>query len=84
MFDLIFTLAMLVIPFAILPLLWRRMKKTRDAAYQRKREKPVEITWEESSARPDGLNLSRPYRPNDALIDLGSAARESRWPIDNG
>lgn len=71
-------------PFIAMPLLWRRMKRVRDATYREAREKERPHTaWEETAPRPDGLATTRRHDPNEALIDLGDRARHSRWPLSN-
>ncbi|WP_439538632.1 hypothetical protein [Sphingomonas sp.] len=71
-------------PFIAMPLLWRRMKRVRDASYREARAKERPHTaWEESAPRPDGLATTRRHDPNEELIDLGDRARHSRWPLSN-
>lgn len=87
MTDLIALLILLggvAFPFIAMPLLWRRMKRVRDAAYREARAKEAtETAWEESDPRADGLATTRRHDPNDALIALGDRARHSRWPLSN-
>ncbi|RYG87910.1 MAG: hypothetical protein EON59_06035 [Alphaproteobacteria bacterium] len=71
-------------PFIAMPLLWRRMKRVRDATYHEAKAKEVTQTaWEETAPRPDGLATTRRHDPNEALLDLGDRARHSRWPLTN-
>ncbi|WP_337848382.1 hypothetical protein [Sphingomonas sp.] len=81
---LLIILGGIAFPFIAMPLLWRRMKRVRDATYREAREKERPHTaWEESAARPDGLATTRRHDLNEGLIDLGDRARHSRWPLSN-
>jgi hypothetical protein len=81
---LLIILGGIAFPFIAMPLLWRRMKRVRDATYREAREKERPHTaWEESAARPGGLATTRRHDPNEGLIDLGDRARHSRWPLSN-
>ena len=81
---LLIILGGIAFPFVAMPLLWRRMKRVRDASYREAKAKERPHTaWEESAPRPDGLATTRRHDPNEALIDLGDRARHSRWPLSN-
>lgn len=81
--ELILPIAALLFPFVAAPLLWRRMKHVRDGAYRDTKTQRRQEPWQEKIASEGGLNLVRSDKANDDLIDLGSKARETRWPIDN-
>ncbi|MFL9841647.1 hypothetical protein ABS767_11790 [Sphingomonas sp. ST-64] len=84
MLALLIILGGIAFPFIAMPLLWRRMKRVRDASYDAARARePVRTPWEENEARGDGLATTRRDDPNEALIALGDRARHSRWPLDN-
>jgi hypothetical protein len=78
-------LACVLLPFVAMPLLWRRMKRVRDRAYQGSRERAGTraTAWEETGEAGEGLGVTRRNDPNDDLIDLGDRGRHSRWPLDN-
>ena len=76
-------LGLIAFPFIAMPLLWRRMKKVREGAYQGQRGRREPEAWEETVGQQDGLGLGRTNNPNADLTALGSKARESRWPLDN-
>ncbi|MBZ9647923.1 hypothetical protein K9B33_10235 [Sphingobium sp. 3R8] len=73
----------LALPFVAMPLLWRRMKRVRNETYQHRKQERRAQPWEESLGSDGEVRLARSGSPNDDLIDLGSKARETRWPIDN-
>ncbi|MDB5705841.1 MAG: hypothetical protein JWN66_2957 [Sphingomonas bacterium] len=70
-------------PFVAMPLLWRRMKRVRDGAYEESAPQRREPTWQEPLATRDGLNLVHTHDPNEELIGLGDKARHSHWPLNN-
>ena len=80
----LFILLAAVFPFAMMPLMWRRMKKVQRQVREQREERPAEQPWEEAIEREDGLTLARTSSPNDELIALGAKARQTRWPLDNG
>ncbi len=83
-FWVVFTVVALLFPFAMMPLLWRRMKRVRSEAYRRtSRDTRPEAPWQEAIETRDGVDLTRTSSPNDALIDLGDRGRHTRWPLDN-
>lgn len=78
-------LGCVLLPFVAMPLLWRRMKRVRDGAYQDSRERAGtrSTAWEETVEGEGGHGATRRSDPNDELIELGDRGRHSRWPLDN-
>lgn len=81
----ILILACVLLPFIAMPLLWRRMKRVRNHAYQEslKQTAPQSSAWEETSGTAEGVGLTRRSDLNEDLIELGDRGRHSRWPLDN-
>lgn len=75
--------AALLFPFAMMPLLWRRMKRVRSQTYTAQKIEPAQTPWEAPTEREGGLTITRPNNPNEELIALGDRGRHARWPIDN-
>jgi hypothetical protein len=82
--GVILVLAAILFPFAMMPLLWRRMKRVRAQTYDRAEPVPHQQPWQEPLETRDGLELARSSSPNDELIALGAKGTHSRWPLDNG
>jgi hypothetical protein len=74
----------ILFPFAMMPLMWRRMRRVRDQARAMVEPEPHEEPWQEPLERDGDLTLARSNHPNEELIALGARAWQSRWPIDNG
>ncbi|CAM8671241.1 hypothetical protein [Sphingobium sp.] len=83
MIDVIIFFTCLLLPFVAMPLLWPRMKRVRNETYQHRKQERRAQPWEESLGSDSEARLARSGSPNDDLIDLGSKARETRWPIEN-
>lgn len=83
LFHLLFTIGAVAFPFIAMFLMWRRMKKVRDKAYHESASQSHAQAWENVIEREAGLNLVRPNKPSEELIDMGDKARHSRWPLDN-
>ncbi|SEK01771.1 hypothetical protein SAMN05518849_12735 [Sphingobium sp. AP50] len=81
--NLAIVLGCLALPFVAMPLLWRRMKRIRNQTYQQQKQDRRAQPWEESLGTDGKVRLARSGSANEDLIDLGSKARETRWPIDN-
>ena len=76
-------LALILSPFVLAPLMWRRMKRVRAMVHAEARSAPRQEPWQEPLQTDGGLTLARSSDPNEELIALGARARQTRWPIDN-
>lgn len=76
-------LALIAFPFAMMPLLWRRMKRVRAQTYHARETEPHREPWAEPLTTRDGVTLERESSPNDELIALGDRANHARWPLTN-
>jgi hypothetical protein len=79
-----FILAAILFPLAMMPLLWRRMKRVQAMVHAEAPSEPRREPWQEPLEADGDLVLGRASDPNEELIALGARARQSRWPIDNG
>lgn len=70
-------------PFIAMPLLWRRMKRVRDHAYNKAPPPKREAAWEEALQTRDGVNLVHSNEADENLIALGDRARHTHWPLNN-
>ena len=70
-------------PFLAMPLLWRRMKRVRDHAYDKSPPPKRETAWEEKLETRDGLNLVHTHETDENLIGLGDRSRHAPWPLNN-
>lgn len=79
-----FILAAILFPVAMMPLMWRRMKRVQAMVHAEAQAEPRHEPWQEPLEADGDLVLTRVSDPNEELLALGARARQSRWPIDNG
>ena len=79
-----FIIAAILFPFAMMPLMWRRMKRVQARVRAEAQPEPSREPWQEPLEADGDFVLSRVSAPNEELIALGARARQSRWPIDAG
>lgn len=73
-----FVLLCAATPFILMPIMWRQMKKARQAGHDKARERPVEQPWQEDQ----GGGGAKDYRPNDDLITQGAKANQTGSVLD--
>jgi hypothetical protein len=83
-FPTLIILAVVVLPFLMMVVMWRRMKRVQAQVHHARKRDPLEQPWQEPIQSQDVLTLARAESPNNELLTLGARARQSRWPLDNG